>query len=155
MLMPQWANKSAAEVWGSHQAIRLMKTKTLVSSWQDSGFMEHQRTRVFFQPFLMCQRSFYTRNSFKVLLIESRHPALVYAGQRHSDPASRNGAQEDIQPHHQQDSTYNAHPNTTLFLLFEINVNTPVALSRSPQSWSQSSPYLLIYNHHWGSKCHW
>lgn len=45
--------------------------------------------------------------------------------------ASRNGAQEDIQPHHQQDCIYNAHPNTILLLLFETNVNTPVALSRS------------------------
>lgn len=47
--------------------------------------MEHQRTRLFFQPFLECQHSFYTRNSFKVLLRQSRHQTLVNPGQRDSD----------------------------------------------------------------------
>lgn len=33
--------KAAAEIWGSYQPPRLMKTRTMVSSQQDSGFTAH------------------------------------------------------------------------------------------------------------------
>lgn len=84
---------------------------------------------------------------FKVLLRQSMQQARVHAGLRGSDltaTACCNGAHQDIQLHHQQDCICNAHPNTTLLLLFETNVNAPVAVSRSGQS-SSSAFTIFAY----------